>query len=93
LCLSNINISLSEHELEATISGLLFSCSVNVVSNTSFEYQKQLLDIAEKLKTFKPDIRLTNVQFVEEENYEDSISETVLNKFKNNIEVTTFDCV
>ena len=89
--MSNINITLSEPELEAVISGLLFSCSVNVVSNTSFEYQKELLNIAEKFKNSKPDIKLTNVQFVEEENYEDLISEAVLNKFKRNIEITTFE--
>lgn len=89
--MSNINIALSESELEAAISGLLFSCSVNVVSNTSFEFQKQLLEIAEKLKNFKPDIKLTNIQFVEEENYEDLISESVLSKFKNNMETTTFE--
>jgi hypothetical protein len=91
--MSNINITLSESELEAAISGLLFSCSVNVVSNTSFEFQKQLLGIAEKLKDSKPDIKLTNVQFVEEENYEDSISESLLDKFKTNIETTTFECI
>ncbi len=89
--MSNINITLSESELEAAISGLLFSCSVNVVSNTSFEYQKQLLDAAEKLKTAKPDIKLTNIQFVAEENYEDLISESILDKFKDNMEITTFE--
>jgi len=89
--MSNINITLTEKELETAISGLLFSCSVNVVSNTSSEYQTELFDLAKKLKENKPDIKLSNIQFLKEENYEDETSESILQAFENNIETITFD--
>lgn len=91
--MSNIDIKLTEEELSNAISSLLFSCSVNVVSNTEDEYQQRLLSLAEKLKTYQPDIKLKNVQFIQEENYEDSVSEKVLSSFKENIEITNFDNV
>jgi enoyl-[acyl-carrier-protein] reductase (NADH) len=91
--MSNINLTLTEQELETVISGLLFSCSVNVVSNTDSEYQEQLFNVAKKLKDIKPDIKLNNIQFIQEEDYEDLISEKVLTNFKENLEITSFDCV
>jgi hypothetical protein len=89
--MSNINIALTEKELNTAIAGLLFSCSVNVVSNTSLEYQTELLQLAKKLKELKPDIKLANIEFVQEEDYEDEISSLLLESFKDNIEVTTFE--
>ena len=91
--MSNINIALTESELNTAISGLLFSCSVNVVSNTSLEYQTELLQLAKKLKDLKPDIKLTDIEFVKEEDYEDEISSLLLESFKDNLEITTFDHV
>jgi enoyl-[acyl-carrier-protein] reductase (NADH) len=91
--MSNINLTLTEQELETVISGLLFSCSVNVVSNTDLGYQEQLLNVATKLKDIKPDIKLHDIQFVQEQDYEDLISEKVLTNFKENLEITSFDCV
>jgi hypothetical protein len=91
--MSNINVALTEEELRTAISGLLFSCSVNVVSNTSVEYQTELLRLAEKLKQLKPDIKLTEVQFIKEENYEDETSSSILDNFKDNIDITSFDFV
>lgn len=91
--MSNINVALTEEELRTAISGLLFSCSVNVVSNTSVEYQTELLRLAEKLKQLKPDIKLTEVQFIKEENYEDETSSLILDNFKDNIDITSFDFV
>jgi hypothetical protein len=91
--MSNINIALSERELNTAISGLLFSCSVNVVSNTSLERQTELLQLAKKLKEAKPDIKLTDIEFVEEDDYEDEVSSLLLESFKDNLEITTFDHV
>lgn len=87
----NINISLTESELETVISGLLFSCSVNVVSNTDKDFQINLLTIATKLKDTLPNIQLENIQFLREDNYEDEISQILFNKFATNIKVVTFD--
>lgn len=89
----NITIEFTEEQLANLISGLLFSCSVNVVSNTNEEYQRELFDLAKKLKDIKPDIQLTQVQFLEEENYEDSLSKELLAEFEGNIDVITFDNV
>lgn len=91
--MSTINVTLTNEELEAAISGLLFSCSVNVVSDTDLAHQTRLLDLAKKLKEAKPDIKLNSVRFIKEESYEDETSPEILNIFKSNIEITTFDCV
>ena len=91
--MSNINVALTERELQTAISGLLFSCSVNVVSNTNLEYQTELLQLAKKLKDLKPDVKLTEIQFVKEDDYEDETSSLILEAFESNLEVTTFDCV
>lgn len=83
-------IELTESQLSTIISGLLFSCSVNVVSETNEEYQRELFDIAKKLKDINPIIELNQIQFVEEENYEDSLSGDILKEFGDNMEVVTF---
>ena len=89
----NINVALTEKELQTAISGLLFSCSVNVVSNTNLEYQTELLQLAKKLKELKPDIKLADIQFVKEDDYEDQTSPLILESFSSNIEITTFEHV
>ncbi|MEY5135330.1 MAG: hypothetical protein RL709_1039 [Pseudomonadota bacterium] len=86
-----LNIALTEEGLASIISALLFSCSVNVTSNTNEEFQRELFSVARHLKTFKPDIKLDNIQFVKEDNYEDSLSVELLEEFKNNLEVTSFE--
>lgn len=82
-----LNIEMTEKQLSTIISGLLFSCSINVVSETNKEYQKELYDLAKLLRGLKPDIKLENVQFVEEENYEDDFSIQIKKDFEGNIEV------
>jgi hypothetical protein len=91
--MSIINATLTEGELKNAISSLLFSCSVNVVSNTNLEYQTELLQLAKKLKNLKPDIKLTEIQFVKEEDYEDETSPLILEAFGSNIDITTFEHV
>ena len=88
---NTITIEMTEEQLKTVISGLLFSCSVNIVSNVNEEYQRQLFELAKALRTVSPDIKLNEIQFVEEENYEDVLSEELLEEFKNNIEVISFD--
>lgn len=91
--MSNIKLSLTKKELDLVISSLLFSSSVNVVSNTQEEYQKSLIDLAIKLKESAPDLHLKNIQFIEEENYEDQWSKDILKNFKDNIEIINFEQV
>lgn len=86
-----ITIEMTEKQLATVISGLLFSCSVNVVANTNQEYQRELFDLAKKLKMIKVDIKLDEIQFLEEEDYEDALSKEVLQEFEDNIEVITFN--
>ena len=86
-----LNITLTEEGLASVISSLLFSCSVNVTSNTNEEYQQELFAVAKQLKKIKPDIKLDNIQFLKEDDYEDSLSADLLKEFKNNLEVTSFD--
>ena len=86
-----LNITLTEDNLASIISALLFSCSVNVTSNTDEEYQQELFAVAKELKKVKPNIKLDNIQFLKEDDYEDSISAELLEEFKNNLEVSSFD--
>lgn len=87
----NINITLTEKELSTAISGLLFSCSLNVVSNTNKDFQQELFELAKKLKDSCAEVKLDNVQFLREENYEDETSELILETFKDNIQTITFE--
>ena len=91
--MSTTNVTLTEEELKTAISGLLFSCSVNIVSDTDLAYQTKLLSLAKKLKDFKPDIKLEGIRFIKEEDYEDETSPLILEAFKNNLDITTFDHV
>lgn len=88
-----ININLSKGELSAVISALLFSSSVNIVSTTDSSYQRNLIDIAIKLKTQFPDIKLPDIQFLQEQDYEDEWSKEIFNEFKNNLEIVNFEGV
>ena len=89
--MANIKATLKEDELETIISALLFSSSVNVISNTDVSYQRKLVDLAIKLKDLSPEIKLQNVQFIEEDNYEDEWSKDILENFEDNIEVVNFE--
>jgi hypothetical protein len=87
-----ISVKMTEQELAAAVSALLFSSSVNVVSNTNEEFQNELFSLAEKLKKQKPDLSLENIQFLKEENYEDTLSEKILESFSPNIkQIVNFD--
>lgn len=88
--MSNINLNLTKEELAATISALLFSSSVNVVSDTSEEFQTKLVGIAKKLKESCPNIQLNDVRFIVEEDYQEKCSEDILKEFATNIKTTDF---
>lgn len=86
------NVALTEKELKAVLSALLFSSSVNVVSNTHEDFQLELLELAVKIKNeYDPSVMLEDVQFIEEENYEEVFSARVLEEFENNLKVIKFD--
>ena len=89
--MANIKVTLKESELEEVISALLFSSSVNIISSTDTSYQRKLIDLAIKLKDLKPDIKIQNVQFIEEQNYQDEWSQDILENFGDNIEVVNFE--
>ena len=91
--MSKLKIPLKEEDLELIISSLLFSSSVNIVSNTQESYQKSLVDLAIKLKAYKPDLNLKDIQFIEEENYEDQWSKEIFENFKENFETVDLDRV
>ena len=91
--MSNIRLTLTEEELELVISSLLFSSSINVVSNTEEHYQKRLIDVAVKLKDLNPTIKLSHVQFIKEDEYEDRWSCDIIDSFSDNIEIVKFEGV
>ena len=86
-----ITLTLTEKQLATIVSGLLFSCSVNVVSNTNEEYQRELFDLAKTIKSGYPAIRLDDVQFLKEDFYEDELSPLVYDEFGTNMDLLTFD--
>lgn len=88
-----ITLTLTERQLSTIVSGLLFSCSVNVVSNTNEEYQQELFELARTIKSAYPTIKLTDVQFLKEDNYEDELSPLVFEEFGSNMELLTFEQV
>ena len=86
-----INLTLTEKQLATIVSGLLFSCSVNVVSNTNEEYQRELFELAKILKSIHPSITLDDIQFLKETNYEDSLSSEVFDEFGSNMVILGFE--
>lgn len=86
-----ITLTLTEKQLATIVSGLLFSCSVNVVSNTNEEYQRELFELAKTIKTGYPEIKLPDIQFLKEDYYEDELSPLVYDEFGTNMELLTFD--
>jgi hypothetical protein len=88
-----INISLTEEQLSTIISGLLFSSSVSVVSNVNEQFHTELFELARQLKELKPDIKLDNIQFVKEDNYEDELSNLILQEFHTNMQLVSFEQV
>ncbi len=91
-CMSQqLTLTLTEKQLETILSSLLFSCSVNVVSNTNQEYQRQLFELALDLKEAVPDIKFQDIQFLKEDNYEDPLSVEVFKEFGKNMTILKFD--
>lgn len=88
-----INISLTEDQLSTIISGLLFSSSVSVVSNVNEKFHTELFELAKQLKELKPDVKLDNIQFVKEDNYEDELSTLILQEFHQNMQIVSFEQV
>ena len=88
-----INISLTEDQLSTIISGLLFSSSVSVVSNVNEKFYTELFELAKQLKELKPDVKLDNIQFVKEDNYEDELSTLILQEFHQNMQIVSFEQV
>lgn len=89
-----ITIEVTEKQLATLISGLLFSCSVNIVSDahaSNEEYVQEIFELARRLKNIKPDVSLDGIQFLEEPDYEESISKDILREFEGNIQLVTFE--
>ena len=89
----SFNINITEDELNAIISSLLFSSSVNVIADSTEDYPVRFIEIAKKFKTYYPEIKLKHMQFIEEENYEEEWTKDLLQNFKPNLEITNFDNV
>ena len=86
-------IQLSEHEVDTVVSALLFSSSVNIASTGDPSFQKDLIDVAKRIKSLRPNLKLNNIQFIKEENYEDQYTVDLYENFKDNMIVTTFENV
>ena len=86
-------VHLTDDELQTTIESLLFGTSINIVSNTDPNYQQKMFDVAVKLREHKQDIKLDNISFIKEEDYEEKITQTILDVFEQNLKFTSFEHV
>lgn len=88
--MNNTQVELTPEELEVVVSALLFTSSVSVIGTIDEERQQQLINLAKKLKNNDPSMKLKFVEFLKEEEYEDSCSHQIYEEFKNNIDVVSF---
>lgn len=88
--MEKIKTNLEPRELELILSSLLFSSSVNIISTTSEQYQEELVNLAVKLKKLKENVKLNDIEFVQEDNYEDRFSEIIFENFRENLEIVNF---
>jgi hypothetical protein len=91
--MKHINLTLTEKEYKAVLSSLLFACSVNVVSETNEEFQRTVFECAKKVKQQHPNVTLEDIRFIEEDCYEEQISDELLTEFKSNLSTISFDNV
>lgn len=91
--MKHINLTLNETEYKAILSSLLFACSVNVVSETSEEFQNTIFECAKKIKKQHPEVFLDQIQFIVEDNYEEQCSAELLTEFGTNLKTVSFDNV
>lgn len=89
----SINIKFTQEELETLTSSLLFSSSVNVIMKMDSHDSLKYIELAEKLKTNCSKLELKDIQFIQEENYEDLWSHRLYENFKDNIEIVSLDQV
>ena len=85
-----LNTPLSKKDLEVVIEALLFASTVHIVSDVHEKHCSEQFELAKRLKTLCPDIKLNNVQFLIDENYEEPWTESILNEFKDNMKVVDF---
>jgi ABC-type thiamine transport system ATPase subunit len=85
------NVKVDEEELKTIISSLLFSCSINIVPDYSFEGQQQNIFLAKALLKHKPDLFLDQINFLKEDDYAEEITPCVYEAFKDNMNVVTFN--
>ena len=86
----NINTTLTKAELVTAMEALLFSSSVHIVSDVHEEHCRKQIDLAKKLKSLVPDIKLPDIQFLQEAEYEEPWTEEILAEFKDNLKVVHF---
>ena len=91
--MKKLQIEFTNEELERVISALLFTSSVSIIGSVDEVRQQQLVELAQKLKTNDPKIKLKFIEFIKEEEYEDLCSEKIYEEFKNNLNVVTFENV
>jgi hypothetical protein len=81
-------------EYNLLIEILLFSSSVNICSDWKEKDFRKMIKLAERFKNFIGDkINLSNISFIEEENYEDSWTKEMHNVFANHYKVTNFKSI
>ena len=87
-----MNLNLSEKEINHVIEALLFSTSVSVGADWHKEDCEDMLQIALSLKEIiKDDLKIENINFYKEEDYEDTCSEKILEEFGSKMEVYSLE--
>jgi hypothetical protein len=87
-----MNLTLTHQEINHIVEALLFSSSVSVGADWHKEDCESMLQIALYLKEVTEDnLKLENINFLKEEDYEDTCSEKILEEFGSKLEVYSLD--
>ncbi len=90
--IQTMNLNLSEKEINHVIEALLFSSSVSVGADWHKEDCDSMLQIALSLKEIiKDDLKIENINFYKEEDYEDTCSEKILEAFGSKLEIFSLE--
>ncbi len=86
-------LELNEEEYKVVLSSLLFTSSVNFVLNNSDGFQNNAVNTLKKVKQMYPECKLEDVEYIQDEVFEDELSEDLFNLFKNNVNVVSLEGV
>lgn len=84
---SSVVVSLTEKQISTIVQSLLFSSSVNIGANWNETDYTAMVKLATSLRELHPTLDLDKICFYQEENYEDKWSPSILDSFKEYLNI------